>query len=138
MILRCPQIQCFPDLLNQVLLNLIVNAAHAIEERYSEGGAIEGIIRVQTQSKDDSVELRVSDNGSGIPEAIAEKIFNPFFTTKTVGKGTGQGLAIVHDMIVNKHNGSIRFESKVDVGTTFIVEIPVSSSHTPIETETIG
>jgi signal transduction histidine kinase len=73
------------------------------------------------------VELRISDTGAGIPEAIRGRIFDPFFTTKKVGKGTGQGLAIVHDVITDKHQGTISFESEVGAGTTFIIRLPINS-----------
>ncbi|MBW6519557.1 MAG: HAMP domain-containing histidine kinase [Desulfoarculaceae bacterium] len=70
------------------------------------------------------MELRISDTGSGISEKIQQRIFDPFFTTKKVGKGTGQGLAIVHDVITSKHQGTISLESEVGVGTTFIIRLP--------------
>jgi two-component system, NtrC family, sensor kinase len=68
----------------------------------------------------------VSDTGGGIPEAIRSKIFDPFFTTKEVGKGTGQGLAIAHSVIVQKHRGTIHFESEMGKGTTFIIQLPLA------------
>jgi PAS domain S-box-containing protein len=124
-----PAVMCFPGDINQVLLNLVVNAAHAIEERLkAQGAADKGRIRVSTSSTPTSIELRVEDNGPGISEAIQSKIFEPFFTTKAVGKGTGQGLALARSVIVDKHQGRIRCESEVGVGTTFIIELPRGGS----------
>lgn len=108
--------------LNQVVLNLIVNAAQAIEEHASDKGQID----VTTQSLPDGVVLSVRDNGCGIPDGIRERIFDPFFTTKDVGKGSGQGLAICYDIIVNKHGGRIDVQSVPGEGTAFQVVLPVS------------
>lgn len=118
-------IPCLSDELGQVILNMVVNAAHAIAEQL--GGNLEGRkgkIILATRQDEKWVELRVSDTGAGIPEAIRARIFDPFFTTKEVGKGTGQGLAIVHDVVVDKHQGTISVESEVGVGTTFIIRLP--------------
>jgi len=110
--------------MNQVFLNLLVNAAHAIAERPTAGAAAKGRISIATRAVDGWVEIRVRDTGAGIPEAIRGQIFLPFFTTKPVGKGTGQGLAIVHS-VITKHGGTIDFESEVGQGTCFIVRLPV-------------
>ncbi|MEP2508907.1 MAG: ATP-binding protein [Reichenbachiella sp.] len=111
-----PQIQCFPGQLNQVFVNLINNAIDAIDEN--------GEIKIKTLNLDDqSIEIRISDNGSGMPDDIKDKIFDPFFTTKEIGKGTGLGLSISHG-IIEKHQGKIRVESKMGVGTTFIINLP--------------
>lgn len=118
-------IPCLSDELGQVILNMVVNAAHAIAEQL--GGNLEGRkgkITLVTRQDEEWVELRISDTGAGIPEAIRARIFDPFFTTKEVGKGTGQGLAIVHDVVVDKHQGTISVESEVGVGTTFIIRLP--------------
>ena len=120
-----PLVSCFPGEINQVILNLIINAVHAIEEAQAERNGGKGKITVQTRALPDKVEVRVSDTGKGIPEAIRLKIFDSFFTTKKVGKGTGQGLALAHSVIVKKHGGSISFETKMGVGTTFIVQLPL-------------
>jgi PAS domain S-box-containing protein len=120
-----PPIPCYPGEINQVMLNLIVNAAHAIAAVSAETGE-KGHIRVTTRLDGDFVEIQVADTGSGIPEAIRHRVFDPFFTTKEVGRGTGQGLAIAHSVVVGKHGGSIRFESKLGVGTTFYVRLPIS------------
>ncbi|MFA7061039.1 MAG: PAS domain S-box protein [Pedobacter sp.] len=114
-----PQIRCFPQQLNQVFLNLLVNAAHAMEEK-------QGTITVRTFSKGEDVLVQVSDTGSGMPEDVMKRIFEPFFTTKEVGKGTGLGLSISYD-IIKKHGGDIMVESEVGVGTDFTVRLPVNS-----------
>ncbi|MBO6513846.1 MAG: hypothetical protein JJ974_07785 [Phycisphaerales bacterium] len=90
-----------------MILNLIVNAADAVESHYDDE-VIHGVILVSTRRLPDEVEITVRDNGGGMPESVKAKIFDPFFTTKEVGKGTGQGLSISHDVIVNKHKGSIQ------------------------------
>jgi PAS domain S-box-containing protein len=120
-----PAIPCLSDELGQVILNMVVNAAHAIAEKLGENPeGQKGTISLATRQDESGVELRISDTGAGIPEAIRRRIFDPFFTTKQVGKGTGQGLAIVHDVITEKHQGSIALESEVGVGTTFIIRLP--------------
>lgn len=120
-----PSIPCLSDELGQVILNMVVNAAHAIAEKLGENPEGEkGTITLATRQDGEWVELRISDTGAGIPEAIRQRIFDPFFTTKQVGKGTGQGLAIVHDVITEKHQGTITLESEVGVGTTFIIRLP--------------
>ena len=118
-----PLVHCFPGGLNQVLLNIIINAGHAIAEKGGEEDR--GKITVSTRQDGKFVEIRVADTGCGIPRENLTKVFDPFFTTKEVGKGTGQGLAIVHDIVVEKHNGTIDIDSEVGVGTTFIVRLPV-------------
>ncbi|PKO15815.1 MAG: hypothetical protein CVU39_09845 [Chloroflexi bacterium HGW-Chloroflexi-10] len=119
-----PQILCLPGEFNQVVLNLIVNAAHAIEEHKKNVPTLKGKITVSTESKNESIIISIRDNGYGIPLNIQDKIFDPFFTTKRVGKGTGQGLSIAYDVIVNKLNGKIWFVSETSVGTTFYLQIP--------------
>jgi PAS domain S-box-containing protein len=122
-----PLVPCYPGEIQQVLLNLIVNAAHAIGERQAQEPHTQGHIEISTRSRDGGVEIRVSDTGTGIPEAVRAKVFDPFFTTKGVGRGTGQGLAICHSVIVDKHDGMITFETEEGRGTTFIVGLPLSS-----------
>jgi two-component system, NtrC family, sensor kinase len=119
-----PMVPCYPGEMNQVFLNLIINAAHAIADVTEEGRTGKGRITLTTHSKADSVTVRISDTGSGIPVEVQDRIFDPFFTTKEVGKGTGQGLAIAHAVVVEKHGGSIRFETAEGQGTTFIIELP--------------
>lgn len=128
---QLPPVLCVISAINQVVLNLIVNAAHAIAEITDNGGTGKGIIRVQTRRIVDFVEIRVTDTGIGIPEAIRNRIFDPFFTTKDVGKGTGQGLAIARTIIYETHHGSIEFESEIGRGTTFIVCLPLKSEQIP-------
>ena len=111
-----PNIRCFPQQLNQVFLNLLVNAAHAIGEN-------QGVITVKTWSEGPDVFVSVSDTGCGMPDEIKQRIFEPFFTTKEVGKGTGLGLSISYD-IIRKHGGEIRVESEAGQGTSFIVRLP--------------
>ena len=112
-----PEILCFPQQLNQVFLNLLVNAAHAMGEN-------QGTITVRTWSEKENVFVSVADTGCGIPDEIRHRIFEPFFTTKEVGKGTGLGLSISYE-IIRKHGGEISVESEVGQGTTFIVRLPV-------------
>ena len=119
-----PPVPCMAGEFNQVMLNLIVNAAQAIGD-VVRGSNRKGSIRIATRRDGEWVEVRVSDTGTGIPEDIRAKIFTPFFTTKEVGKGTGQGLAMAHAVIVKKHQGTIRFESETGVGTTFVVRLPL-------------
>jgi signal transduction histidine kinase len=120
-----PTLHCVPAELNQVLLNLIVNAADAIADKVGENSGQKGIITVRTRRDDDHVVIVVADTGCGIPDEIRNRIFDPFFTTKEVGKGTGQGLAICYNVIVNKHHGSIDVRSVPGMGTRFIVRIPL-------------
>ncbi|BBD08674.1 PAS/PAC sensor signal transduction histidine kinase [Desulfovibrio ferrophilus] len=113
--------------MSQVLLNLIVNAAHAIADRVEASEMTRGTITVTTRLGDGCVEILVTDNGMGIPKAVQPNIFNPFFTTKAPGKGTGQGLAIAHTAVVEKHGGSISFETEEGKGTTFTITLPLST-----------
>jgi len=119
-----PLVTCLPGEVNQAVLNLVVNAAHAIAEVSAEKGGEKGIIKVQTKNGPGWVEISISDTGGGIPEKIRSRIFDPFFTTKEVGKGTGQGLAIAHNVIVDKHQGTIHFETREGEGTTFVIRLP--------------
>jgi len=119
-----PRVHCKLAELNQVFLNIIVNAAHAIKDAV-EGTNARGTITVRTWADRDVAKISISDTGGGIPAEIREKVFEPFFTTKEVGKGTGQGLAIARSIVVDKHGGTIELESEVGVGTTFIISIPI-------------
>ncbi len=121
-----PPIPGLPAELNQVILNMIVNAAHAISDVAANNENEKGEIAISTRLDGKWVEMRIRDTGSGIPEAIRERVFDPFFTTKEVGRGTGQGLAIAHNAIVDKHGGTITLESEIGRGTTFIVRLPVA------------
>jgi two-component system NtrC family sensor kinase len=120
-----PPVPVMPSAFNQVILNILVNAAHAIGARIVEMPQTQGIIRVSTLKLPEWAEIRIEDNGCGIPEKIRNRIFDPFFTTKPVGQGTGQGLAIAHDVIVHKHHGTIGVESVPEGGTTFILRVPL-------------
>lgn len=120
-----PLVTCLPGELNQVILNLIVNASHAIKGCVETKKIVKGLIQISTRAQGDWVEIMVTDNGGGVPKSIENKIFDPFFTTKEVGTGTGQGLAICRSIIVEKHRGTIHFVPSRGGGTSFIVRIPV-------------
>ena len=126
-----PPVFCHEAGLNQVFLNLIVNAAQAIE---TSGRPLPGRIRITSRAKADQVEIRISDDGCGIPASIVDKIFDPFFTTKPVGKGTGQGLAICRNIVAIKHDSSLRVESTEGEGTTFIIQLPIGAEEAAAET----
>jgi PAS domain S-box-containing protein len=128
-----PAVPCFRAELNQVILNMIVNAAHAIDEANTSAPSEQGIIRIRTYHEDNWVKIRISDTGAGIPQEIRHKIFDLFFTTKEPGKGTGQGLAISHSVIVEKHKGTLDLESQEGKGTTFIIGLPLGTE--PVENE---
>ncbi len=113
-----PPVQCYPQQLNQVFVNILVNAAQAIQEN--------GEIRITTHAANGRVKISISDTGKGIPKENISKIFDPFFTTKDVGKGTGLGLNVSYN-IVKKHKGTIDVESEVGKGTTFTIRIPIES-----------
>ncbi|MEI6330323.1 MAG: ATP-binding protein [Pseudanabaena sp. ELA645] len=129
-----PLVNCYAGQLNQVFLNILVNAIDAIDEATS--GQTSNIfdrqpcISIQTQVIDDNyVEIAIADNGSGIPEAIQQQIFNPFFTTKPVGKGTGMGMAISYQIITEKHKGRLTCVSSLGKGTEFIIHIPINTEY---------
>jgi signal transduction histidine kinase len=122
-----PRVNCYIGDIKQVVLNLIVNAAHAISDCIDKEKSEKGLITVKTSKLDNHVLISVSDTGSGIPEAVRNKIFLPFFTTK-VGKGTGQGLSIAYTMIVEKHKGELTFQSEIGKGTTFLIELPIEGN----------
>jgi PAS domain S-box-containing protein len=127
-----PLVPCFLGEFNQVILNLIVNAAHAISDVVRQHPETKGLITLQTRRDGDSVLVRVSDTGTGIPEAYRPRIFEPFFTTKEVGRGTGQGLTLVYHTIVKKHGGTITFETEVGKGTTFVIRLPLHPPEIPL------
>jgi signal transduction histidine kinase len=120
-----PLVNCYAGEINQVVLNLIVNAAHTIGD-VVKGTDKKGKIRVATRVIDDQVEISIGDTGKGIPVDVRARIFDPFFTTKEVGKGTGQGLAIARNVIVDKHGGTLHFETELGVGTTFFIRLPIN------------
>jgi PAS domain S-box-containing protein len=122
-----PDVMCHPGPFNEVILNIVVNAADAIKERVEKDETIDkGKITIETIKKENCVEIRISDTGGGIPKSIQEKIFDPFFTTKSVGKGTGQGLALSYSIIKERHNGELQFETVPGESTTFIIQLPYS------------
>ena len=120
-----PPVPCYLGEINQVILNLLMNASHAIADVVKNTGA-RGKITVRTRLDGSEVEISIGDTGTGIPEAARDKIFDPFFTTKEIGRGTGQGLAIAHNVIVNKHGGTLRFETECGKGTTFFIRLPIA------------
>jgi PAS domain S-box-containing protein len=120
-----PAVPVMPGDFNQVILNMIVNAAHAIGDVVGDGAHARGTITLSTRKVGDCAEIRISDTGCGMTPEVAARIFDPFFTTKAVGKGTGQGLAITHNVIVEKHGGTITVESTPGSGTTFVIRLPL-------------
>lgn len=125
-----PTVPALKDELNQVFLNLIVNAAHAIAEVRGTDAQDKGRITLTTRVNGQWLEVRVRDTGCGIPPHAQPRIFEPFFTTKPVGKGTGQGLAIAHSVIVDKHKGKLFFETEPARGTTFVIQLPLEHEST--------
>lgn len=123
-----PPVLCLQNEFKQVILNLIINAAHAIEDVVGKNSGKKGTIRIATGQRNGWAEVRVIDTGGGIPENIRSKVFNPFFTTKEVGRGTGQGLAIAYNIITDKHKGSISFTTEVGKGTTFLIRLPLDEN----------
>jgi signal transduction histidine kinase len=121
-----PWVVCHVNDINQVVLNLVVNAAHAITDQVNSTGG-KGVIRVVTRNEAEWVVVAISDTGGGIPEQIRHRVFEPFFTTKEVGKGTGQGLAIAWS-IVEKHRGTLTFETEPGKGTTFFIRLPAAGT----------
>lgn len=121
-----PSILAFPGELNQVFLNLIVNAAQAIVKK---GGDKKGSIAITTTKNTSFVEIQISDTGLGIRPENSDRIFEPFFTTKEVGQGTGQGLTVAYNIVTNRHQGSINFETKPGQGTTFLIRLPIDAAN---------
>ncbi len=119
-----PTINGYPGDIGQVIINLVVNAAHAIADKKGESSEM-GMIKIRTICVDKIITIAVSDTGGGIPEGVRQRVFDPFFTTKDVGRGSGQGLAISRTIIHDKHQGELSFESTVGQGTTFFVKLPL-------------
>lgn len=117
-----PLIECYPGKLNQVFLNIMSNAIHAIHERW--GDEPNGVLSLRTWSDEEHVYLSIKDNGTGMTQETKKKIFEPFFTTKEVGEGTGLGMSIVYNTI-KKHNGSIQIVTALGEGTEFILTLPI-------------
>ncbi|MCW8889692.1 MAG: ATP-binding protein [Sedimenticola sp.] len=122
-----PKILCVPDQINQVFLNLIVNAAHAISDTLKESDSSMGVITIATKKLDDAIEVRISDSGTGVPDDIKGRIFDPFFTTKVVGKGTGQGLCIAYTTVAERHGGNLQVDDNPEGGAVFIVTLPLQT-----------
>jgi signal transduction histidine kinase len=120
----------FPQEITRVLLNLIVNGFYAATKRKAEASAnsYEPTLMAGTRSLGDSVEIRIRDNGTGIPPDVREKIFNPFFTTKPAGEGTGLGLSLSHDIVVKQHGGSIEVDTRPGEFTEFRIILPRSGA----------
>jgi signal transduction histidine kinase len=124
-----PTVHCHPGDINQVVLNLLLNAAHAISD-VVDGGHSKGRIVVRTRAIGGYVEISITDTGDGIPEDVRGRIFEPFVTTKEVGRGTGQGLALSRGIVVEKLKGSLHFETETGKGTTFFIRLPVADAGT--------
>jgi two-component system, NtrC family, sensor kinase len=120
------EVDLFPQEITRVLLNLISNGFYAATKRKAEanGGDYEPTLAAATKNLGDSVEIRIRDNGTGIPAEVKEKLFNPFFTTKPAGEGTGLGLSISHDIIVKQHAGSIEVDTQTGEFTEFRIVLP--------------
>jgi two-component system, NtrC family, sensor kinase len=119
-----PPVPCHGGQVNQVLLNLIVNSAHAIADKVGKSGE-RGRIIVRTRVEDEHAVIEIQDTGGGISEDIRTRIFDPFFSTKEVGRGSGQGLSVARNVIVKGHGGSLDFTSEMGIGTTFVVRLPL-------------
>jgi signal transduction histidine kinase len=120
-----PSVNCHVNEINQVVLNIVVNAAHAINDIVANTEK-RGTITVSTYTHGETAVITIEDSGGGIPEKVRDRIFDPFFTTKEVGKGTGLGLALAWQIVKEKHGGELSFETKVGVGTKFFIRIPIS------------
>jgi len=122
-----PPVHCHAGDVNQVVLNLLLNAAHAISD-VAERTGNKGRITARTRAIGDYVEISITDTGDGIPESVRGRIFEPFVTTKEVGRGTGQGLALSRGIVVEKLKGSLHFETETGKGTTFFIRLPLSDA----------
>ncbi len=128
---KIPWVKCYPAQLNQVFMNILSNAIDALDQAWKNNSTanFKPKIMIQTQLKtDNSVEIRIVDNGCGMSEAVQHKIFDPFFSTKPVGSGTGLGLSVAHSIVVEKHGGQLTCHSLVGQGTEFILEIPINKT----------
>jgi PAS domain S-box-containing protein len=129
-----PKIRCYAGQLNQVFLNILSNAIDALESHYTTDTPKPKsacpdcpTIRIWTEATPEQVIVHIADNGPGMPPAVQQRVFDPFFTTKPVGKGTGLGMSISHQIIVERHGGQIHCQSIPGAGTEFVVELPISS-----------
>jgi signal transduction histidine kinase len=123
-------VEVFPQEITRVVLNLVANGFYAVAKRRSENGdaAFDPILSATTRSLGDAVEIRIRDNGTGIPPEVQDKMFNPFFTTKPAGEGTGLGLSMSHDIIVKQHGGTIDVETAPGQFTEFRIVLPRTSN----------
>ncbi|MEO6916616.1 MAG: ATP-binding protein, partial [Chitinophagaceae bacterium] len=120
---KMPMIECYPGKLNQVFLNIISNAIHAINKAHKEH--MKGVLKVKTCFDAENIYVHIIDNGTGMDETTRKKIFEPFFTTKEVGEGTGLGMSIAYN-IIKKHNGAIHVNSVPGQGTEFVLDLPIT------------
>ncbi len=126
-----PLVECYPGQLNQVFMNILANAIDAIEERHLQEVAngsqtVSGAIAISTSILGtDQIKIIITDNGLGMTEAVQTQIFQPFFTTKPIGKGTGIGMSISHQIIVERHGGQLTCASQLGQGTEFVIQIPI-------------
>ncbi|WP_083223268.1 PhnD/SsuA/transferrin family substrate-binding protein [Candidatus Thiodiazotropha endoloripes] len=125
-----PLVTCSPSEMHQALINILMNAVQALEENAKQQT---GKITISSRQQGRFAQLAISDNGDGIPESAQDQIFNPFFTTRDVGEGTGQGLTLSHDIVVRKHKGKLNFNTEAGVGTTFLLQLPLDQSDQPID-----
>jgi PAS domain S-box-containing protein len=131
-----PMVTCEIDEINQVILNMIINAAQAIQEAQGKHSEEKGRISIKTLSDDDHILIKIQDTGIGIPQENLNRIFDPFFTTKDVGVGTGQGLSLAHNVIVKQHHGEIMVDSELGKGTTFTIRLPIQEQEAAAQEET--
>ncbi len=124
---QLPEVPCCVGEINQVVLNMIINATHAISDKFEKGKKGKGLITITTHLEGDWVVIKISDNGAGISEKNKQHIFEPFFTTKAVGKGTGQGLMLSFAIVKEKHKGQLNFDSKEGEWTAFTIRLPIDS-----------
>jgi PAS domain S-box-containing protein len=129
-----PPVICDGGDMNQVFLNLVVNAAHAIADVNHSTGR-RGKIALRTVAEGDHVRISVTDTGTGIAPEVAERVYDPFFTTKDVGRGTGQGLSIARQIVVERHGGTISFDTAPGRGTTFHVRLPIAGCLAAVDLE---
>ena len=122
-----PAVTCHIGEFNQAVLNIVVNAAHAIQDQ-NEGTDRRGCITIKTHTDGTDAVVTISDDGCGIAPHILDKIYDPFFTTKEIGRGSGQGLAIARSVIVDKHHGRLDVQSTLDQGTTFTIRLPIEGA----------
>jgi signal transduction histidine kinase len=123
-----PKIEVIPQDIGRVLLNLINNAFYAVSTKSQSnlsGLTYDPTVTVSTKNLGGRIEIRVKDNGNGIPEEIKDKIFQPFFTTKPTGQGTGLGLSLSYDIITKGHGGELKVETKEGEGSEFIIQLPI-------------